>query len=142
MTTIPSWDEYFINLCNQIKLRSKDKTKVGSIIISKKDNRILSTGYNGLKAGCNDNIDWNDRKLVHQLVVHAEMNTIRYLNNFNEEMILYSTTSPCQICMKLIICHNIKKIIYENSYKDIDVVKDICNFYNIEIIQFNSNKII
>jgi dCMP deaminase len=136
---IPSWDEYFIQMCNVIKLRSRDpKKQVGAILVSD-DNRIISTGYNALKKGSNDNIDWNNRDLVHLLVLHAEVNCLLYATSKFENTTLYSTLSPCSNCIKLIASSGVKKIIYQDKYKDYDSVKEICNFYNIELIQFKQN---
>lgn len=132
---IPSWDNYFINICNVIKLRSKDKKKqVGACLVSD-DNKIISTGYNGLKKGSNDNIDWNDRELVHNVVLHAEMNCLLYATSKFENARLYCTLSPCKECIKLIASSGVTKIIYEEKYKDYNNVKNICKFYNIELIQ-------
>jgi len=137
---IPSWDEYFLQLCNVIKTRSKDpKRKVGACLVSLKDNRILSTGYNSLKQGVNDNIDWENRELVHSLVLHAESNVLLYSRSQFEDSILYCTTSPCCNCIKLIAAANVKKILYLEKYKDIENVMEICNYYNIELIQYKLN---
>ena len=41
-----NWDEYFINIAEQVKLKSKDNnTQIGVVIVGK-DNEIVSTGYN------------------------------------------------------------------------------------------------
>jgi dCMP deaminase len=134
---IPSWDEYFLLLCNVIKLRSKDpKRQVGACLVSLKDNRIISTGYNSLKQGVNDNIDWSNRELVHSLVLHAECNVLLYSKSNFEDSILYCTTSPCCDCIKSIAAANVKKIIYLEKYKDIEKVTNICNFYNIELVEY------
>jgi dCMP deaminase len=134
--TIPSWDDYFIQMCNVIKLRSRDTRKqVGAVLVSN-DNRIISTGYNGLKSGSDDLIDWNDRKLVHLLVLHAEVNCLLYATSKFANTILYSTLSPCNQCIKLIASSGVKKIIFQDKYKDFEIVKNICNFYKIELIQF------
>ena len=138
---IPTWDEYFMQMCNVIKLRSKDsKKQVGACLVSS-DNRIISTGYNSLKVASNDNIDWTDRKLVHSLVIHAEMNCLLYATSKFENTTLYSTLSPCVECSKLIASSGVKKIIYQNKYKDFDNVKEICDFYKIEIKQTQKSKI-
>jgi dCMP deaminase len=132
-----NWDEYFINIAKSIALKSKDKKRqVGAILVSKKDNRILSTGYNGLPANSNDDINWLDRKLVHSIIIHAEMNCILYANNKYENSILYSTLSPCKDCIKIIAAAKIEKIIYLDKYKDIEISKNLCKLFNIELIQF------
>jgi dCMP deaminase len=134
---IPSWDKYFLMICDVVKLRSKDpKRQVGSCLVSD-DNRILSSGYNGLMSGSNDDIDWSNRDLVHSLVLHSESNTLLYNTTKISNTKLYSSTSPCTECIKLIACAQVKKIIFKEKYKDFEKVKKICEFYNIEIIQHN-----
>ena len=45
-----SWDEYFMSLCVLTASRSPSKKlKVGALIV--KDNRIISSGYNGYPSG-------------------------------------------------------------------------------------------
>jgi dCMP deaminase len=132
-----NWHEYFINIAKMIALKSKDtKRQVGAILVSQIDNRILSTGYNGLPANINDNIDWNDRELVHSLIIHAEMNCILYANNKYENSILYSTLSPCKDCIKIIAAAKIKKIIYLDEYKDLEISKVLCKKFNIELVKY------
>lgn len=133
-----NWNEYFINISKIIALKSKDKKRqVGAILVSEKNNRILSTGYNGLPANTNDNIDWNNRELVHSMIIHAEMNCILYANNKYENSILYSTLSPCKDCIKIIAAAKIKKIIYLEEYKDLLISKELCKKFNIELIKYN-----
>lgn len=137
---IPSWDEYFMQMCNVVKIRSRDpKKQVGAILVSS-DNRIISTGYNALKKGSNDDIDWSNRELVHLLVLHAEVNCLLYATSKFENTTLYSTLSPCSHCIKLIASSGVKKIIFQDKYKDYNSVKNICNFYNIELNQFKKNE--
>lgn len=132
-----NWNEYFINIAKIIALKSKDKKRqVGAILVSEKNNRILSTGYNGLPANTNDNIDWNNRELVHSMIIHAEMNCILYANNKYENSILYSTLSPCKDCIKIIAAAKIKKIIYLEEYKDLLISKELCKKFNIELVKY------
>ncbi len=134
-----NWNEYFINIAKIISLKSKDKKRqVGAILVSEKDNRILSTGYNGLPANIDDNINWNNRELVHSMIIHAEMNCILYANNKYENSILYSTLSPCKDCIKIIAAAKIKKIIYLEEYKDLNISIDLCKKFNIELIKFSN----
>ena len=53
---IPNWDTYFMNLCEIVKTRSPDYCKVGSVLVSMKNKRIISTGYNSIASGLNDDI--------------------------------------------------------------------------------------
>jgi dCMP deaminase len=132
------WNTYFMNIAKMIALKSKDtKKQVGAILVSLSNNRIISSGYNGLPSGINDNIDWNDRDLVHSMIIHAEMNCILYAENKFENSILYSTLSPCKDCIKIIAAAKIKKVIYLEEYKDILISKELCNKFGIELIKFN-----
>src|SRR3989344_6936165 len=50
MTNRPSWDEYFINIANEVSKRATcDRGKSGCVIV--KDKHILTTGYVGSPAG-------------------------------------------------------------------------------------------
>lgn len=46
----PDWDSYFMNIAKEVASRSTcPRASVGAVIV--KDNRILSTGYNGAPSG-------------------------------------------------------------------------------------------
>lgn len=48
----PDWDQYFMTLANLASLRSNCmKRRVGAVLITKRDKRVLSTGYNGTPRG-------------------------------------------------------------------------------------------
>lgn len=134
----PNWHDYMMSIAETVKLRSPDYYKVGAVLVSINDNRIISTGYNGFPAGMNETIDLSNRPLVYSLIIHAEMNCVLYAQSKFEDSIMYITTSPCQNCLKLIAAAKIKKIYYKHDYKDIEMVKQICNLLKIEIIQYNS----
>jgi dCMP deaminase len=76
MTTL-NWDQYFLNLCHHISLKSKDpSTKVGCVIVGP-DHEIRSTGFNGFPRGVNelDPSRW-ERPDKYKWVEHAERNAI------------------------------------------------------------------
>ena len=133
----PGWDEYFMNLCEVVKLRSQDYYKVGSVLVSVKNNRIISTGYNSIASNLNDDeINWSQRDLISDIVIHAEMNVLLYCESKFEDSILYTTSSPCVSCLKMLSASKIKKIIYKHEYKDIDKVKKLAEFFKIELIEY------
>jgi dCMP deaminase len=133
-----SWDTYYMNLAEVVKTRSLDpKTKVGSVLVSLNNKRIISTGYNSIPAGLDDNsIDWSDREYIHTIIIHSEMNSILYANSRFEDSVLYSTLSPCCDCMKLLSCAKIKKVIYKDEYKDITRSKELALFFGIEMVKY------
>ncbi len=113
-----SWDEYFMGVALLASLRSKDpNTQVGACIVDR-DNRILSTGYNGFPRGCSDDeFPWgregeaNETK--YPFVVHAELNAI--LNAGGRPLAgsrIYVALFPCNECAKAIIQAGIREVIY------------------------------
>lgn len=57
----PSWDEYFFHICDVVAERSHDKnTKLGCVIVDS-NNHIISTGFNGLPPGVDDEFWPTDR---------------------------------------------------------------------------------
>ncbi len=135
----PNWDEYFMNIAEAVKLRSNDYYKVGGVLVSLKDKRIISTGYNSFASGVDDNVDWSQREKIYEKVIHAEMNVLLYSQSKFEDTVLYITTSPCKNCLKLLSACNIKKIIYKHDYRDIEQVHRLSKELNIELIQFKDN---
>lgn len=126
-----TWDEYFMGIALLSAERSKDpSTQVGACIISE-NNKILSTGYNGMPIGCNDDeMPWereaekpNDTK--YPFVCHAELNAIlnspSLIDNKNAK--IYVALFPCNECAKAIIQSGIKEIIYAcDKYAQTDAV--------------------
>jgi len=110
-----SWDEYFINIADQVAKKSKDpSTKTGCVIVDAK-NRPVSFGYNGFTSGCNEEKMSNERPIKYHLVIHAEMNAILFAKRDLENCVLYSLYAPCENCLKHIIQSGVRKIIYKNS---------------------------
>lgn len=136
----PTWNMYFMKMAEIVKLRSPDFCKVGAVLVSLNNNRIISTGYNSLKANMNDkNIDWTNRAFINDTVIHAEMNAIIYAQSKFEDSILYTTMSPCKACLKIISATQIKKVIYKHEYRDIKQVTELAKILNIELIEFKND---
>ena len=122
-----TWDEYFMGVAILTAQRSKDpNTQVGCCIVDK-EQRILSTGYNGLPWGCSDDeYPWeregsDQNATKYPFVVHAELNAI--LNARGKNLTgakLYVALFPCNECAKAIIQAGIKTIVYDqDKYHDI-----------------------
>ena len=94
------------------------RKKVGAIIV--KDGMIISDGYNGTPAGF-DNCCETQEGETQWYVLHAEANAIlkvaKSTNNCGGA-ILYQTLSPCKECSKLIHQSGIKRVVYQNGYRD------------------------
>lgn len=114
-------DETYMNVAYQIAGLSKCKRRiVGAIIV--KDNNILSFGYNGTPAGmdnCCENKVGNEL-YTKWLVLHAETNAITKVARSTMSSAgatLYTTTSPCAQCAKLIIQAGIKRVVFHEEYR-------------------------
>lgn len=135
-----SWYNYYMNIAEVVSTKSPDVIKVGSILVSNKDNKILSTGYNSTPIGVNnDHIDFNNRELIKKIIVHSEVNCVIYKHTF-EDCTLYVTRSPCEKCVVILAAARVNKIIYKDDHKDIDESKKLCEFFNIELIKYHISK--
>lgn len=126
----PSWDEYFTKMLEIVKMRSTClRRQVAAIIV--KDNRIISTGYNGAPKGvahCEEVGCLREQLKIpsgerHELCrgIHAEQNAIVQAAFHGVSIsgaMMYITHSPCVVCAKMIINAGIEKVIYVNGYPD------------------------
>lgn len=127
----PSWHEYFMLAAKLVSVRSTcNSRKIGAVIV--KNNRILSTGYNGAVHGgphCIDqgpdfclrrSIGAHDAdKYNYCISSHAEVNAIDQAARFGislEGSVLYCTLEPCNWCFKQLIQAGIREIYFEEAY--------------------------
>ena len=110
-------NETFLDLAKIIGDNSKCcRAKVGAILV--KDNRIISTGYNGKPSGWNDEACSDECKGCKE-TIHAEVNAIIFAakNGMStKDCVLYVTHSPCQSCCLAIIQAGIKVVFFEELY--------------------------
>ena len=71
------WVEYFYNIANEVKNKSKDKrTQIGAVIVGN-NKEIVSTGYNSFPRGINDwDEERQERPEKYYWFEHAERNAI------------------------------------------------------------------
>ena len=115
------------------------RKKVGAIIV--KDDAIISDGYNGTPAGFDNSCETGDGE-THWYVLHAEANAITKLAKStisSEGSTLYVTLSPCLGCAKLIIQAGIRRIVFNEMYRNTDAF-DLFRMAGIEIVQIILNK--
>lgn len=120
----PSFDEYFLAIAQTVSIRSDcERSKVGAVLV--KDNRILSTGYNGAPAGepgciqcprrlsdCEPGADY-DAPDTRCSALHAEMNCLLYARGRDDTIgaTLYVTREPCYMCAKVIRAAGIARVL-------------------------------
>jgi len=115
------WDLRFLNLAHHVATWSKDpSTQVGCVIVNDQK-RVVSIGYNGFPKGIEDSEErLNDRKTKYQYVVHAEPNAIANTNSSTEGCTIYTWPfAPCSECMKLIIIHGIRRVVYPATSEEL-----------------------
>lgn len=127
------WDKRFMQLAKEVSSWSscyQENRQVGAVIV--KDNRIITTGYNGAPSGVKSCKERGEclRRIMnipsgtrHEFcyAVHAEQNAIAQAAKLGisvEGATLYCTHQPCVICSKMMINSGIKRIVYREGYPD------------------------
>jgi dCMP deaminase len=127
----PTWDEYFMEVCQAISKRATcDRGRSGCVIA--RDNQILATGYVGAPSGlphC-DEVGHQLKKLLHEdgsitqhcvRTVHAEQNAICQAARRGVGIsgaTLYCRMTPCRTCAMMIINCGIVRVVCERRYHD------------------------
>lgn len=126
MNTRPSWDQYFLNLLNGVKLRAScPRRQCGAIIVSS-SYELISTGYNGPPSRLQNCTEFlcgaeNDSpgETSNCIALHAEHNAIYFAKDkILQANILYCTNAPCMKCALEILQTPIKKVIFLEDYAD------------------------
>jgi dCMP deaminase len=122
----PTLVEYFMAIAELASTRSTClKRQVGSVIV--RNNRILSTGYNGAPVGvphCTEDTCLRKNTLSGEglsecMASHSEANAIANAANEGIKLknsILFCTHKPCLSCAKLIINAGINLVFYKYGY--------------------------
>lgn len=121
-----TWDEYFMGIAILSANRSKDpNTTVGACIVNK-NNRVLTTGYNGTPVGLSDDeMPWERvgdfKETKYAYVCHSELNAILNYKGDLTDTIIYVTLFPCNECAKVIAQSGIKEVVYlSDKYAETD----------------------
>ncbi len=126
-STQDDWDQYFLDITNVVRSRSKDpSSKIGALIVSR-HNTILATGYNGFARGIADTDKRWERPAKYKRVVHAERNAVynaaRVGGTALEGSTLYLVgfgppTVPCLDCTFGIIQAGVVRVVGQ-PYKEV-----------------------
>lgn len=113
----PDWDEYFLKIAKDISLRSEDLfIKHGCVLVDRKTNHIIGTGYNGLPKGASHTfIDLSNRDLRRDYVIHSELNAILNSTKAPQDLAqgakAYVTGRCCNGCLQHLIQYGVTEII-------------------------------
>lgn len=132
MSSRKSWNEYFMEITDQVASRSTcDRAFVGCVLVND-DNRIVSSGYNGSISGrphC-DEIGHTMREGHCIATIHAEINALIYCAKEGisvKNCTAYITHFPCLNCTKALIQAGIKQIYYKNDYRVDEYAVELLN---------------
>jgi dCMP deaminase len=109
------WTEYFLNIAEQVKQKSKDQsTQIGAVIVGE-DKEVLSTGYNSFPRGLDDSKqERQERPEKYFWMEHAERNAIYNAARIGVSLknsIIYLTSGlPCMDCARGIVNSGIKTV--------------------------------
>lgn len=120
----PSKDEMFMQLAHVVSQRSTcQRAHVGAIITNWDGTSIKSMGYNGNARGLPDACDTTTPGLCGCL--HAEENALLKAP-YGPELTMYTTVSPCLACAKRILNSSVRRIVYDESYRDDAGLRQLC----------------
>lgn len=118
----PAWDDYFMSIARIVAMRGTcDRLRAGAVLV--KNNRIISTGYNGSPPGlahCDD--------VGHLLeeghcirTIHGEHNAILQAAAIpgasTEGATMYTKYNPCMHCAKYVVAAGIKRVVIGKLYR-------------------------
>ena len=125
-------DEVYINVAKQVSTLSHCvRSKVGAVLV--KEGNIIAFGYNGTPSGMDNCCEKEDVTLPH--VIHAEVNAILKAAKTGaavEGSTLYLTLSPCLDCSKLILQAGVKRVVYLETYRNLDGPNFLKQFIKVE----------
>lgn len=123
----PSRNEYFMNIAKEVATMSTCLSrKIGSVLV--RDNRILSTGYNGPPSGIRHcekcsrreaNVPSGEWTTDICYAVHSEQNAIIQAaihGVSTRRSTIFCTVQPCFTCAKMIVNAGIESVVYQGEY--------------------------
>ena len=132
-----AWDQYFAAQALLIANRSTCKrAKVGAVLV--KDNKVISTGYNGSVSGTEHCIDHEclviDGHCVRTL--HAEVNAILQgaERGVPKGFTAYVTHFPCLNCTKQLLQVGCTRVVYINQYRIDDYAQYLYKEKEVELV--------
>lgn len=114
-----TWDKRFLRVAVEVASWSKDpKRKVGCVIVDE-NNRILSSGHNGLPKQL-DAIRKVPNSVKNALTIHSEINALANIRSevdttTLESVTAYITYPPCVDCARMLVANlGITRVVWLN----------------------------
>lgn len=140
-----SIDEYLMRIAETVATRSTCLRRAVGCVLVDSQNRVLSTGYNGVARGqphCNELPESRecDPATGHHLyphacpgatapsgsdldrceAIHAEQNALVQCRDVDAAATAYVTTCPCPSCFKLLLSSGVRRVVYRDPYPGSD----------------------
>ncbi len=125
-------DKVYMNVAKEVATLSHCiRSKVGAVLV--KSGNIVSFGYNGTPSGMDNCCERDNVTLPH--TIHAEVNAVLKAARTGAAVdgsTLYLTLSPCLDCSKLILQSGIKRVVYLETYRNLDGPNFLKQFIPVE----------
>ncbi len=133
---LPSTDEYYMGIALAVREKANcTGNRVAAVIV--KENRVVSTGYNGVPEGMKNCLDGGCLRCSNPngqfksgtgydlcICVHAEQNALLAAARFGISVngaTLYTTMQPCFGCAKELVQAGVSQVVYLHPWIPTDV---------------------
>ena len=119
-----SKDEYFLKIAKVVSERGTcARRQVGCVLVDS-NAHIVATGFNGVAKGLTHCIDIpceganypSGEGLDKCDAIHAELNAFLQLRSMDTSLTMYTTTTPCRECTKVICNSHVKRVVSISQY--------------------------
>ena len=117
-------DNYFLALAKQVAQRGTcSRRKVGCVLVDS-NSHIVATGYNGVPKNFPHCLDKPcagakyppGKGLELCEAIHAESNAFLQCRSDDNSLTMYTTTTPCVVCARIICNSNVKRVVSISQY--------------------------
>ena len=131
--------DYALRLAETAALRSEDPFyQVGAVAMTG-NGRVIATAYNGLLPGVEkDDAWWHDKEGRKPFMIHAEQNLCGLFSLGDKVELVAVTLEPCPDCLRLLMAHGVKKIVFRQKHAASSFSEKLAAFYGVELVHFPS----
>jgi dCMP deaminase len=140
----PDWDDYFMAIARIVATRSTcDRLEAGAVLV--KNNRIISTGYNGSPPGLPHCFEAGHLMEEGHCVrtIHGEHNAILQAATIpgasTEGATMYTKYTFCIHCAKYIVAAGIKRVVYGKVYRN-EFALEYLKEAGVQVDRYKSNE--
>lgn len=121
------WDEYFMYFAIVARVKCKDTTKVGAVLVSPEGTVIL-TAFNGPPKGVADLPERFERPQKYLFASHAETNLIAFAARSGIKTLgckVYCTHLACAACARTLIQAGVVEVVHgDGTFKALEDEED------------------